>query len=79
MRKLSLGWASVFLLALSLQLHAQSTAQIQGTIQDATGAAVPGAEVKATQTETATIRTAISGADGAYVLPNLPIGEPAHR
>jgi hypothetical protein len=57
-----------------LDLHAQSTAQIQGTIQDATGAAVPGAEIRATQTETATVRTAISGADGAYVLPNLPIG-----
>ena len=31
---------------------AQSTAQIQGAVRDATGGAVPGAEVKATQTAT---------------------------
>ena len=54
--------------------QAVSTAQIQGTVQDATGAAVPGAEVKATQIETGISRTATSGPDGGYVLPNLPIG-----
>ena len=31
---------------------AQGTAQMHGTIRDASGAAVPGAEVKATQTDT---------------------------
>src|SRR5438445_4154905 len=51
-----------------------STAQIHGTVQDSTGAAVPGAEVKATQTATATVRTATTGADGGYVLTNLPTG-----
>jgi hypothetical protein len=51
-----------------------STAQIQGTVQDASGLAVPGAEVKVTQTETGISRTATTGADGGYVLPNLPIG-----
>jgi hypothetical protein len=55
-------------------LWAQATSQIQGTVQDASGAAVPGAEVKATQTDTSTVRTTTSGADGTYVLPNLPIG-----
>src|SRR5665213_1292336 len=53
---------------------AQATSQIQGVVQDATGAAVPGAEVKATQTDTNAVRGTISGADGTYVLPNLPIG-----
>src|SRR5665213_1477378 len=53
---------------------AQATSQIQGVVQDATGAAVPGAEVKATQTDTNAVRATISGADGTYVLPNLPIG-----
>src|SRR3989442_5232307 len=52
----------------------QATAQIHGTVQDSTGAAVPGAEIKATQTETGVVRTATSGADGGYVLTNLPIG-----
>ena len=57
----SIGWA-------------QSTAQIQGVIQDGSGAAVPGAEVKAMQTDTGATRIVTSGADGAYVLTNLPIG-----
>jgi hypothetical protein len=30
--------------------QAQNTAQIQGTVQDAQGAGVPGADIKATQT-----------------------------
>ena len=65
---------SVFLLALCGELKAQSTAQIQGLVHDATGAIVPDAVIKVTQTETDTVRTAASGADGVYVLPNLPLG-----
>ncbi|HEY7392127.1 MAG TPA: carboxypeptidase regulatory-like domain-containing protein [Bryobacteraceae bacterium] len=62
--------------ALSTAAWAQavSTAQIQGTVQDATGAAVSGAEVKATQTDTGISRTTTTAADGGYVLSNLPIG-----
>ena len=52
----------------------QATSQIQGSVQDATGAAVPGAEVKATQTDTGIVRIATTSAEGAYVLANLPIG-----
>ena len=44
---------------------AQATSQIQGTIQDATGAAVPGAEVKVTQTDTGATRAVNSGGDVA--------------
>ncbi|HJT87411.1 MAG TPA: carboxypeptidase regulatory-like domain-containing protein, partial [Bryobacteraceae bacterium] len=50
------------------------TAQIQGTVYDSSGAAVPGAQVKVTQTDTGAARTAVSAADGSYVLANLPIG-----
>jgi hypothetical protein len=50
------------------------TAQINGTISDAAGLAVPGAEVKVTQTATGQARTVLSGANGGYVLPDLPIG-----
>ena len=59
---------------MGLWAQAQGAAQIQGTIQDASGSAVPGAEVKATQTDTGIVRTTVSGNDGSYVLPNLPIG-----
>ena len=55
-------------------IWAQSTAQIQGVIKDTSGSIVPGAEVKATQTATGTVRSTTSGADGVYVLPNLPLG-----
>jgi len=52
----------------------QATAQIHGTVQDASGSAVPGAQVKATQTETGITRETMSGSDGGYVLTNLPLG-----
>ena len=52
----------------------QATAQIQGIVRDASGSSVPGAEVKATQTETGAARTVPTGADGTYVLANLPVG-----
>ena len=52
----------------------QATAQMHGAVQDATGAAIIGAEVKATQTETSAARSVATGADGSYVLTNLPVG-----
>jgi hypothetical protein len=60
-------------LSMSVAVWAQ-TAEINGTVRDATGAAIPGASVKATQTATGVVRTTASGADGGYVLPNLPVG-----
>ena len=54
--------------------QAISTSQIQGTVQDSTGLAVPAAEVKVTHTDTGAVRTVTTGADGGYVLTNLPIG-----
>jgi hypothetical protein len=64
---------AVFLF-MSASLWAQATSQIQGVVKDSSGALIPGAEVKATQTDTSVSRTALTGADGGYVLPNLPIG-----
>jgi len=55
-------------------IWAQGVAQIQGTVQDASGLAVAGADVKATQTGTGVVRTTTTDADGVYVLPNLPVG-----
>ena len=58
----------------SLFAQSVATSQIAGTVQDASGLAVPGAQVRAIQTDTGLIRTAETGADGAYILPSLPIG-----
>src|SRR5437867_274153 len=51
-----------------------ATAQISGTVKDQSGAVLPGAEIRATQTETGAGRMALSDETGSYVLPNLPVG-----
>src|SRR5438132_13068668 len=58
----------------SMSAWAQSTAQITGTVKDASGAVLPGVEVTATQTETGIARSTVSNQTGVYVLPNLPLG-----
>jgi len=69
-----------FLLALALLAHtglwAQTAAvsQISGAVQDSSGSAIVGAVVRVTQTETGFTRTAETGIDGVYRLPDLPIG-----
>jgi len=54
--------------------YGQSTAQVSGAVKDQTGAVLPGAEVRMTQTETGLTRTTITDETGSYSLPNLPIG-----
>ena len=51
-----------------------STSQINGIVHDPSGLAVPGAEVKVTQTGTGAVRTVTTGADGSYILSSLPVG-----
>jgi hypothetical protein len=53
---------------------AQSTSQINGTVRDPSGLAVPGATVTVTQTATGASRSVTSAADGGFVFPDLPIG-----
>ncbi len=51
-----------------------STSQIAGVVRDAGGGVLPGVEVTIEKTDTGLVRTAFTGADGAYVFPNLPVG-----
>ena len=53
---------------------AQATAQITGTVQDASGAVLPGVEVTVTQTNTGIVRKALTNETGGYILPNLAVG-----
>lgn len=55
-------------------LFAQATGTINGTIQDSTGAAVPGVEVKITNTGTNVTRVVAADESGNYVAPLLPVG-----
>src|SRR5215510_973295 len=58
----------------SVAVSAQSTAQINGTIKDSTGAVLPGVEVTVNQIDTGLRRSTVTDETGSYILPNLPIG-----
>ena len=60
--------------AVSMRGQSVSTSQVSGTVRDSSGSVVPDAKIKMTQTSTGLVRTATSGSDGSYLLPNLPIG-----
>src|SRR5712692_1654390 len=53
---------------------AQATAQINGTVKDQGGLALPGVTVTVTQNAKSLTRTAVTDETGSYVLQNLPIG-----
>ena len=65
----------LLLLLLASSAAAQTTTStIEGTVTDATGAVVPGAEVKVSGTTLASERTATTGANGFYRVTALPAG-----
>jgi outer membrane receptor protein involved in Fe transport len=69
--------AIAFVICLILGSHAtaQSTASIQGTVTDATGAAVPNATVTVRNQGTGEERVTQSDAAGAYLVASLPVGQ----
>ena len=73
MLRFLIGFVSLFA---SVIVHAQTTtASIVGTVQDASGAVVPKASVKAKAVATNQVREVESDPDGNYILTNLPIGQ----
>jgi len=67
--------AAVFMAALACSpVWAQSTAQINGTVRDQSGAVLPGVDVTVTQTATGLTRMVATNETGAYVFANLPVG-----
>jgi hypothetical protein len=58
----------------SLPLRAQITAAISGTVEDASGAAVPDATVTVRNLETGASRTVKTDQSGSYTLVSLPLG-----
>src|SRR5919108_389812 len=49
-------------------------ATLNGTVTDATGALIPGAEITATQTETGVVSTTVTNESGTYQFPSLQPG-----
>lgn len=66
-------FALAALLAASI-MFGQTTAQLNGTVNDKSGAAVPSAEVTATNIDTKVERKVTSSEDGSYSIPFLPPG-----
>src|SRR3989441_6386796 len=69
-----LGTTLLFFALSSVDVWAQATAQISGSVRDQSGAVLPGAEVTATQTDTGIARSTVTNETGSYVLANLPLG-----
>ena len=64
----------VLLLLAATNAWAQTTAQINGTVADSSGAVLPGVTVVAIQTDTGFRREVVTDEAGSYALLNLPIG-----
>src|SRR6185312_9425936 len=54
--------------------QARDTASLFGTVSDAQGAIIPGAQVTLTNTATGQARTIETDATGGFVFPLLPVG-----
>ncbi len=77
MKRIAAGLSSawlIFLLSCASVWAQSSTAQINGTVKDQSGAVLPGVDVTATQTATGAKRSAVTNETGSYTLTNLPIG-----
>lgn len=71
---LAVFW-TVILCAIATPSTAQvTTGTIEGRVTDASGAVVPGARVTITNPAQGLARTAITGEDGGYAVPQLPPG-----
>ncbi|MGH9352115.1 MAG: carboxypeptidase regulatory-like domain-containing protein [Terriglobia bacterium] len=57
-----------------VRAQAVASAQIHGVVSDPSGAVIPGAQVRAIETNTEQVRTTVSNGNGAYMFPNLPVG-----
>jgi Carboxypeptidase regulatory-like domain/TonB dependent receptor len=75
--KAAVLFSSLFflLLAATTAFGQYTTARLSGTVQDNTGAAVPGASVTVEQTGTGYQQQVKAGAAGEYLFPSLPVGD----
>lgn len=75
-RSLTLPVLFVLALAGGVSLQAQIVgATIAGTVEDVSGAALPGATVAVRNLETGAVRTLTSGPDGGFSAPSVPVGQ----
>jgi len=75
-RRLAAALVALMMLAVVFPLHAQSTfGSIRGTVQDNSGAVIPGATVDLSSLDENAQRTTTSGPSGEYAFENLQPGQ----
>ena len=73
-RHLILACVVAVCLGAHCELRAQAIGEILGTVRDPSGAVVPKTKITAVQTATGLARSTVSGPEGTYTLPQLPVG-----
>ncbi|MEP7366848.1 MAG: carboxypeptidase regulatory-like domain-containing protein [Acidobacteriota bacterium] len=66
---------AILMACLSSAMYAQATGTVVGAVQDASGAVIRGADVKATNILTGLERATQTGPAGRFNFPRLPVGE----
>ena len=69
-----LGWFAALLVCVLASFGQTPTGQMTGAIKDASGAAVPGADVVVSNVDTGVQRNTSSNDEGYYAIPLLPPG-----
>ena len=64
----------LWLLLAPVAARAQSTATLLGVVEDASGGVLPGVTLTARHVATGVERSTVTGGDGSYRLPALPVG-----
>ena len=72
---LILSFAALILVPATLKAQTLTSGDIAGTIEDSSGAVIPGADVKATNTGTGAVNDVITGAAGDYRISLLQPGD----
>jgi hypothetical protein len=71
MQRLVLALAVLFLLLPAYTFSQSTSASVSGTVQDSTGALIPGVSITAANTETGVVTTVLTNESGAYNLASL--------
>jgi hypothetical protein len=69
----SLGFSAILGIALTGAAWAQTAGSVSGVVEDAQGLPVPGATVRLLQAVSGLERRTVSGGDGRFSLPNVPL------
>jgi hypothetical protein len=70
----TIRFASLLALSACLAFGQVDRANLNGTVTDASGALIPNAKIQVTAPATGLQRDTVTGANGAYQIPGLPIG-----